>query len=126
MNTTRFLTCLIQANHLVKLVKSCYPDCESAYAGDEPPDPGTASADMFRNLTPYLPELIAAANAGVLPTALAQFEANRAIAPRQAELESGLYAQYGPEVAATQAKIKAAQDLAASESQLSLSKNPCP
>jgi hypothetical protein len=119
-----FLACLIEAKQRIANSLASYPGCSAARNGGDPPDASQEASDTFQSLIQNLPSLLEAVNAGTLPTALAQFEANSTIAPKQAQLEADLYAKYGPQVAKTQAEIKAAQDMAASNSELALAQGP--
>ena len=68
----------------------------------------------------YYPDAAKAINATLGPTAAAQLEADKSVSPGYAQLNTDIYAKYGPEAAKTAANIDDITQAAASKRELDL------
>jgi hypothetical protein len=116
--------CFVLAAKIIAGVKKQYPGCEGVLACGDPPSTKESSREMFQALEKFAPNAILAMANTVLPVGQKLTEANRILAPQQAQTELDTYANYAPKVARVGSDISAAQNLAASESELALARGP--
>lgn len=79
-----------------------------------------ATEDTLKAMIKFFPQLAPVINAQVLPTAMAQLQADKAVSPEYAKITADLYAKYGPEMAKVAAGIDDYLNKAASQRELDL------
>lgn len=122
-NVQCFLLCLERAKEITRAVRDEYGNI-AAFACGDPPSTNESSAKMFQALEKFAPGAIKALANITLPVGQTLLDANRVIAPQQAQLETDIYRNYAPGMAKVGSDISAQQNLAASESELALARGP--
>ncbi len=121
---------MVQAKAFTAMHRAAYdeefPGCEGARMGGDAPAPTTqeTTAQMLQAYTQYLPGLMSTTNAQVLPTAQAQFDVNKQLAPQFAQLQSDLYSQYGSDLNRIGADILKQNQLAQAQADTAVLQGP--